>query len=440
MNNQNQQRLTFIVCNDLGAITRGRGFPEKDTEKYIKNGIGWVPANQSITPFDGIGANPFNAIGDLRINADTNADFTVSNLLDGGDLRFLIGNICDLEGNKWDCCPRSFLIKALEDFKNETGFEINAAFEHEFSLLNDEDKDYGLGFSLQAYCEVEGFANDLFNSLETANILPEMFLPEFGKLQFEVTTKPSKAVNAADRAVALREIVRMAAKKHQYRASFTPKLTPDGVGNGVHIHLSMLDKNGVPVMYDKDRPGCMSEIAGHFAGGVLRHSKALTALTAPSVMSYYRLQPHQWSNAYSSFGLQNREAMLRICPAPTPNHDPVKSHHIEFRTPDATVSPYLALGVLIRAGLEGIREKIKQPPLLNTDADSLTEEERVNMQIHRLPTSLPEALQALKDDDVVNSWFSEDFMTVYHGMKEMEMEQLKDLDENVIYSKYAKAY
>ena len=186
-------------------------------------------------------------------------------------------------------------------------------------------------------------------------------MPEYGPRQYEVTYAPAVGVTSADRAVIVRELARAAARVLGHRISFSPAVTPDIVGNGVHVHMSLVDLSGWPVMYDADAPHGLSETGGRFVAGILHHATALCAVTAPSVISYLRLVPHRWSAAWSNAGFRDREACVRICPVVEAPGVPIAPQfNIEFRAADATASPYLALGALVYAGLDGILQKM--PP------------------------------------------------------------------------------
>src|SRR5262249_7149781 len=146
--------------------------------------------------------------------------------------------------------------------------------------------------------------------------------PEYGVCQFEISCGPAIGSMAGDRAIITREVIREAARRLGLRASFTPKPGPDRVGNGAHVHFSFVDAGGANAAFDAEGTGEASAMACHFIAGVVRHMPALCALVAPSPVSYLRLGPHHWSCGYASFGIQNREAAVRICPSP--EQDPKK--------------------------------------------------------------------------------------------------------------------
>lgn len=171
-------------------------------------------------------------------------------------------------------------------------------------------------FSLQRFRQAEPFGSDLVRLLEQAGLQPENWLPEYGDGQFEITLRPGPAPAAADRAVLLKELVRDLARRRGLPVSFAPLLAPDGVGNGVHLHLSLRDAEGRPVLFDPARPGRLSALGARFSAGILRHTPALTAWTAPSPVSFLRLTPHRWSAAWDFPG----RAQPRVAAADLP-HD-----------------------------------------------------------------------------------------------------------------------
>ena len=183
-------------------------------------------------------------------------------------------------------------------------------------------------------------------------------------------------------------------------ASFAPKPYPEHAGNGNHIHLSAWDDGReANLFHDADGEFGTSELAQHFIGGVMEHLPGLIALTCPSMNSYRRLSPGSWSTAYVCYGPDNREAALRI--PSTFWGSEMATTNLEFRPSDSSANPYIALGGVIAAGLDGIEREIKPNPNLCIDVDpsSLTEKERRARGIRRYPTTLKEAIAALESDN-----------------------------------------
>ncbi len=276
-------------------------------------GVGWVPANQALTPLGGLAEpNPFGSTGDLRLLPDLDTRVRVE--LDGEDvaLDFVLCDIAETDGRAWECCPRAFLRDALAALESELGLRVRASFEHEFQLVGDAP--VGPPFSLHAQRLAEPFPSRVFDALQQAGAAPERFMAEFATRQFEMPVAAGRRRCAADRAVVLREVVRDVARHVGSRASFAPLLDASEAGNGVHIHLSLLDADGRAVLYDAERPASLSALGASFAAGILAHAGALSALSASSPLSAARLSPHRWSAGAACLALQNREALLRLPP------------------------------------------------------------------------------------------------------------------------------
>jgi glutamine synthetase len=270
---------------------------------------------------------------------------------------------------------------------------------------------------------------------------PELFFAEYAEHQFEIPVQPVEGVAGADRSVILREVVREVARRDEVRASFTPLLEPDASGNGVHIHLSLLDAAGQPVLYDPAGAAYLSELGGQFAAGILLHARALAALTAPSPLSAARLSPHRWSVSAVCLANRNREALLRIPPVVSlAGADPARQLRLEYRGTDSSANPYLALGALARAGLDGVRAGLPAPPILDRDPARLDAAEAVRYGVGALPRSLGEALHALEEDATARAWLAPLLYETYLSVKRAELEAVAGLDMGEVCRRYAAVY
>lgn len=428
--------LCAVLTTDLSSITRGRSFPADQIESFLARGIGWVPANIAIDAFGRIAPHPWGSSGDLRVIPDPQTHVRIDASV-APTLEFFLGDIVELDGSPWMCCARSFLKATLARFRAETGLEPVMAFEHEFGLEGASWADEP-AFSLGAMRRAAGFAGLLMAALREAGMDPETILPEYGRDQFEVTLAPAPALIACDRAIIFRETTREVARNAGMRASFTPKPAPNAAGSGVHIHFSLAGPSG-NVTFDAARPGRLSENAAYFVAGILRHLPAITAFSAPTPVSYLRLVEHSWSAAYVIAGERNREAALRICPTfLIGGPDEARQFNVEFRACDATANPYLVAALIILAGLEGIRESLPLPGLINIDPCDLPETERAALQ--RLPQSLGEALAALEADTVATSWLPAELHACHRAIKTGEIDRAAGLSPDEICSLYAAVY
>jgi glutamine synthetase len=433
--------LIALVCCDLGAIVRGRAVRASELDQYLNAGVGWVPANHALTPLGPVAdPNPFGSTGDLRLLPDVGTRVLVESDGTSSAMELLLCDIAETDGRPWGCCPRSFLRETLLELERELGARLVASFEHEFQLLG-PGAPPALPFSLQALRHAEPFPRQAMRALAQAGVEPERVFAEYAPSQFEIPVATTEGIASADRAVVLREVVREVAMRQGLRASFAPLLDPGQAGNGVHIHLSLLDTNGSPLLYDADRPACLSELGGHFAAGILRHASALSALTAASPVSGARLQPHRWSAGAVCLAQCNREALLRIPPlVKLADTDPAHQLHLEYRGADATANPHLALAAILRAGLEGVRGRLPTPPILDRDPAQLDAEEAERFGVGALPTTLEHALQALADDDTAHGWMTPLLYDAYTSVKQAELDAARDVDLEELCRRYAAIY
>jgi glutamine synthetase len=432
--------LVSLVTCDLGAIVRGRAVFASDLEEHQRSGLGWVPANHALTPLGPLAEpNPFGSTGDLRLLPDSTTHIRVGAEPGESALELVLCDIVETTGEPWSCCPRTFLKSALTAFQEQTGATLRVSFEHEFQLLRDGTSP--LPFSLAAQRAAEPFATTVMGALVEAGVEPERFFAEFASHQFEIPVAPAGALQAADRAVILREVVREIARREEMRASFVPLLDPAEAGNGVHIHISLQDAGGRALLYDATRPGSLSELGGGFAAGVLAHAGALSALCAPSPVSAERLTPHHWSAGAVCVGERNREALLRIPPlVELGGGDPSKQMRLEFRGADAAANPYLALGSVVRAGLSGIAAGLQAPEILDRDPAGLDEREAKRFGVGALPASLADALRELEGDPEACGWLGQELLVAYTSLKRAELAATAGLQAGECCRRYAEVY
>jgi len=469
--------LVALVCCDLGAIVRGRSVFLSELDRQLEAGVGWVPANQALTPLGPVAEpNPFGSTGDLRLLPDPATHVRVGpDLNEGagapiggsGALEFLLCDIVETDGRPWACCPRHFLREALMRLDDELGARVVASFEHEFQLraapgrpaLAHHHTPAGapappappgpplagphspLPFSLEAIRVAEPFAGNVMAALVEAGVQPERFFAEYAANQFEIPVDVTDGLASADRSVVFREVVREIARRQGLRASFSPMLDLDDAGNGVHIHFNLRDGQGASLLYDAAGPACLSELGGRFAAGILRHARALNAFTAPSPVSAARLQPHRWSAGAVCLGRQNREALLRIAPlVELGGGDPAAQFHLEYRGADAAANPYLALAALLLAGLAGVRAELPRPPLLERDPAELDAEEVELYRVGALPASLEAALGALEEDEIARAWMNPLLHEAYLSVKRAEVAAVSEWEPAERCRRYAEIY
>lgn len=420
--------LIFAATSDIAGKVRGKAFPVSDLEKRLKKGVGWTPTNVMITCFDAIADGPFGSLGDLLLIPDA-ATGVELDFADGGPVeRFMLGDICDLEGTPWGLCTRSILKSALERLKAVGGISLLSAFEHEFQFKTGGAQP-GEGYTMSGFSKRRVFGETLMAALEQSGLVADTFMKEYGANQYEITNGPAPGITSADHAVILREVTRMTAKRLDETVTFTPIRDPAGVGNGVHIHLSFLDVGGNPATYDETGVAGMSGTTASFIAGVLKYLDSILALTAPSDVSYLRLTPHRWSAAYNNLGFRDREASVRICPVTATDPSSIaRQYNFEFRAADAAASPYLALAAIIHAGAQGIEDALPTPAVTQEDLSVLSAGDLQSRGFVRLPETLELALQRFEKNQTVCGWFPQEFAAIYTAHKRGELAVLKDKD------------
>jgi glutamine synthetase len=400
-----REELVFVATCDISGHVRGKGFPARELPGRLKKGIGWTGSNLMMSPAGPIWDTPFGTAGDLMIVPDPAAEVRVD-FADGSAIEhFFLGDICTTDGKPWECCPRDFLRRAVHELEDAAGLHLVAAFRRQGS-----------------------FGETFIAALRAAGPVPDSFLAEYGPRQFEVTVAPQPARVAADHAVITREMARAAAHRLGHRAIFSPKPLPDNVGSGVHIHMSLWDGGGHPATYSPGEPMDLGKPAQHFAAGILHHLPAISAVTAPSPVSYLRLVPNAWAPTMIDLLRQDRGACLRVAPvfAADSRHDIARQFNLEFRACDATASPYLALGAILFAGADGIRRSLPLP---------LAEAKPAS-----LPQTLDKALDNLEATEAVGRWFGPLHRDAYLRFKRVEAEKVAGFSPAELCAHYAEIY
>src|SRR5512145_2121138 len=396
-------RLVRFLYTDNGGITRGKASHVDGLAHRVTDGIGLTVAMQAMNMLDQLQAvEGLGPVGEIRLVPDPQ---TITVLPYAPHTAAMTCDMRTLEGAPWEACPRAFLKRQIAACA-AAGVSVRAAFECEFTLaVKHADGgfaplDESLCFSTVGMTTAAPVMDDIVAALEAQRIPVEQYYPELGHGQQELSIGHAPALQAADRQVFYRETVRAVAHRHGLWASLAPKPFVDQAGNGAHIHFSLWDVAGRRSrMHDPRGRYGVSALGYHFIAGVLAHLPALLALTCPSVNSYRRLQPHFWSSAYTSWGPDNREAAVRV-PSPY-RSDVAGSTNAELKACDSSSNPYLALGGLLAAGLDGVKRRRSPGEPVLIDPGHLSEAERAARNIRRLPGTLREALDRLELDAVL---------------------------------------
>jgi len=428
--NDDVRFVRFLYC-DTSGIIRGKSVHIDKLAERVRGGIGLTVAMPAMNMLDHLqSVDGMGPVGEIRLVPDVQS---YTRLPYAPHSASMLADMVTLHREPWGACPRGFL-KRMIDRARDAGILIEAAFEPEWSLARrNEDgsftpADTSLCFSSIGWETSVEMIDDIVAALEAQGIPVEQFYPELGHGQQELTIRHASALRAADNHLRYRDTIRAVARKHGFVASFAPKPFADQAGNGCHIHLSTWDADsGRNLMVSDEGPNTLSAFGRHWIAGVLDHLPGLVALTASSYNSYRRLQPHMWSSAYTCWGLDNREASVRIASVLWDEKTP--SLNMELKPSDNSNNPYLALGALIAAGLDGVARKLDPGEAVICDPGTMSESERAARNIRRLPMSLGEALDTLERDSLLMEALGDLLGRAFLTVKRSENETFGNEDE-----------
>ena len=333
--------------------------------------------------------------------------------------------ICDVhrpDGTPFDSDPRYVLKKVLEDARSD-GYEFNVGPECEFFLFEtDEDgqpttrtHENASYFDLGPLDFGENARRDMVLTLEDMGFEIEASHHEAAPGQHEIVFRYDEGLATADNIMTFKLVVKTIAKRHGLHATFMPKPNLGANGSGMHLNMT-LNRDGVNVFTDNFDEKGLSKEAYYFIGGIMKHMKAITFITNPTVNSYKRLIPGYEAPVYIAWSETNRTPLIRI-PAGG------EESRIELRSPDPSANPYLALAVCLAAGLDGIRSKIMPPDSIDRNLFEMSEEELKEAGVEKLPMNLMEACQEFEKDEYIKNVLGNDLVQKYTQAKKKEYEE-----------------
>ena len=422
--------IRFQYC-DNGGIVRCKATHASKLSTRIHEGIGHCLALGAWTGVDTLASvEGMGPVGEYRLVPDPES-FSILPYVPNTASMFC--DMIDLDGSPWEADPRGFLKRMIARLAQH-GMRFEAAAEHEFYFAREKEgtyvpADHTLCYSTTGLDEQAEVIDAILETLEQQGISIELFHTELGPSQQELSIHHADALRAADNICQVRETIRGVARTFGLFATFAPKPFIDQAGSGAHLHFSLwgTDQSEFPgknLFYNANQSGHLSQTGRYFIGGILRHLRGLLALTCGSVNSYSRLLPHFWSSAYGAWGFDNREAAIRV-PSTFWGRES-ESINLELKCADHSGNPYLALGGLIAAGLDGILKKIEPGEPLTVDPANLSDETRERLGIRRLPTTLDEALNELERDQVLMEALGPMQATAYLAVKRCEIDFFKE--------------
>ena len=391
-------KVKFILLqfSDIYGTAKSLTIPATKLESALEYGT-WIDGS-SIEGFARIAESDMF----LKPDLDTYAVLPWLESEDGNTARFIC-DVYDPDGTPFAGGPRNILKRVLLEAE-EMGYKYMTGPELEFFLFRRDEKtqplphDHGNYFDMttdQAYA----VRRDMTVTLEKMGIEVEATHHEVALGQHEICFRYSDALASADKTATMRVAIKAVAQKHDLHATFMPKPIGGINGSGMHVHQSLTDKEtGKNLFFDEKDKYNLSPIAYNFIAGQLRHVKGMSAILSPTVNSYKRLVPGYEAPVYISWARINRSALIRV---PRASSGKTEATRIELRNPDPSCNIYLAFAVMLKAGLDGIKNNLSAPAPVEEDVYSLSSQELLDKKIDTLPESLRDALKAMKENKLV---------------------------------------
>lgn len=415
-----EQEVNFIRLQftDILGTIKNVEIPVSQLDKALDNKM----------MFDGSSIEGFVRIeeSDMYLVPDLNTWVVFPWITGKGKVARLICDVNKADGSPFAGDPRSNLKRVLKEME-ELGFtDFNLGPEPEFFLFKLDERgeptlelnDHGGYFDLAPMDLGENCRRDIVLELEEMGFEIEASHHEVAPGQHEIDFKYADAITACDNIQTFKLVVKTIARKHGLHATFMPKPLFGVNGSGMHMNVSLF-KGKENAFYDKSGDLELSETAYQFMAGILKHVQGFTAITNPTVNSYKRLVPGYEAPCYVAWSAQNRSPLIRI-----PSSRGV-STRVEVRSVDPAANPYLAMAVILKAGLDGIKNKISPPKAVDRNIYVMNKKERIANGVEDLPATLYAALEELGKNETIQDALGEHIYANFVDSKEIEWDMFR---------------
>ncbi|MFD2093361.1 glutamine synthetase [Blastococcus deserti] len=383
--------------SDSGGVIRAKTVPARRIESFARSGMGASLTWPVFCVDNGIAMTPeLGVVGDLRLTADLERAV----VLDHG-FGWAPADVRDQDGQLSPYCWRSVARRQVDRLAS-LGIEARVGNELEFVLLDDAGRPLGARdgwpcYGAGVYSELSEFAADLCERLDAAGVPVEQIHAEYGLGQFEISLPPRAPVTAADDVLLARAVIGRTCRDHGLRVSFSPVPFPGGSGNGAHMHVS-LTRDGVPLLAGGPLAEDLTHDGASAIAGIVRHLPGAIAVLAGTVVSGDRLQPGHWSGAFACWGVENREAAVRLLLA---NNGNPHGANVEVKCVDAGANTYLATGLVLGFAARGIEGRLDLPDAVTVDPAELSPEQARAADAVPLPHDAAGRIELFEKSDAV---------------------------------------
>ncbi|MBN2423210.1 glutamine synthetase [Candidatus Woesearchaeota archaeon] len=413
-------RFINLQFSDFMGMVKSVTIPVKELEKVLKRGS-W---------FDGSSVEGYMRIheSDMYLKPDINT-YAVIPWFSSEEIK-TARFICDVyrsNNEPFEGDPRYILKKVIKE-ASDLGFIFNVGAEPEFFLFKKDNGIKTLTHDVGGYFDLSmdkafEIRAEMANALEKFGIKVEMGHHEVAPGQHEIDFQYADALTAADNVITFKFTLKAIANKYDLHATFMPKPIFGINGSGMHCHQSLADKNsGKNLFYDSEDEYKLSKLAKSFIEGQLRNIKGISAILSPLVNSYKRLVPGYEAPVYICWARVNRSALIRIPGIPEGRS---QSARAELRCPDPSCNPYLAFAAMLKAGVDGIKQKFELRKPVEEDVYEFDDDKLKKYYIDTLPGSLNEALYEMKKSKIAKQTFGETTFGKYYHAKKAEWDEYR---------------
>jgi glutamine synthetase len=415
-------RLLCGVVADSGGVLRSKSVPAERIEVFASAGMGASVTWPVFCVDNGIAmTDDLGVVGDLRLTADLEAAV----VLDRG-FAWAPLDVRTQDGAPSPLCWRAVARRQQQRLADRS-VTVTAGFEMEFTVVDRSGQPVGAedgwpSYGLGPVSALSEFLIEVLGRLADAGVPVEQVHAEYGVGQVELSLPPVDAVSAADAVVLARTVICRAAREHDLAVSFSPMPFRDGAGNGAHVHVSF-DRNGAPLLTGGTEPAGLTTQGAQMVAGVVDGVTEGVAVLAGSVVSADRLVPDHWSGCFTGWGVENREAAVRLV------GDTAGSPHgasMEVKCIDGAANPYLAVGIVLGLALDGLQNQRALPPEVTVNPAHLSASEAERAGVRRLPAPPEAALEAFADSDRMRAVLGTDLHAAVVAMRRREAEAFGD--------------
>lgn len=411
----------WVTYHDYAGIARAKAVPRGRFAEVLEQGVTFAKANWDLAITDEQVPHPvFGAdSGDFRVVPDPATLVVVPYR---SRVATALGRLVDETGGPWQGDPRGCLAQQVAALEH-LGLTARVSFEAEFLLAEADGSgwrpaDRGRMFTV---AEIEArwpYFASVLAAMDDMGIAVHQLAKEYGPAQYEISLLPADPVRAVDAFLLARQAIKALARDEGLVASFMPKPFAELPGNGLHVHLSLWDRDGHDAVADASDAGRLSETGSRAVSGLLAHARAQAALGSPTPNSYKRLLPGSWAPAHVCWGIGDRAALVRIPGRGT-------NRRLEYRSGDCSANPYLHLAGILAAIVDGVEQELPPVPAVAGDVGHWTDEQAHANGVARLPRSLHEALEALAGDEVLGPALGHLILEHYLAVKAFELDRYR---------------